>query len=67
MNIGVSDLYFNHEKNEAELPPDHQGVWQGYDRQKLKENASYFCVMLQHAGIEPPSVDDLIADFESRF
>lgn len=66
MNDGISDLWFNHDKSAAENPKGPKGEFAGYDESRLNECAETFRNMLRMAGIAPPSVEDLIADFEAR-
>lgn len=71
INNGISDLYFNHDKSEAENPPVHNrgqpAQFGGYDETLLGLNAGNFVLMLEIAGVQNiPTTDELIADFYSR-
>jgi hypothetical protein len=62
----ISDLFFNTDLRGAELTRDSDGVFQGYDDDKLRDDAQMFLNCLEWLGVAIPSVDDLIADFETR-
>jgi hypothetical protein len=71
INNGLSDLFFNHDKDDAQMYENSKTgiVFAGYDETLLQQNADNFIAMLATAGLSPASIptsDQLIEDFNSR-
>jgi hypothetical protein len=72
INNGLSDLFFNHDKDDAKMYENSKTgvVFAGYDETLLQQNADNFIAMLATAGLSTASIptsDQLIEDFNSRF
>lgn len=65
INGNISDLFFNTDLEDTKKKDAH-GNFNGFDEEKLNEEASSFLASLQWLGVEVPSCEDLIADFYAR-
>lgn len=66
IDTNISDLFFNTDLQDAETRDPSDGRFAGYDVAKLREQAEVFLDCLTRLGIDAPTCDDLIADFNAR-
>lgn len=66
VNEHISDLFFNLDHSGAKITaPD--GEFLGWDKDKMRAQARWFCEAIDYIGImEAPSVDAILADFHAR-
>lgn len=64
VDTDISDLFFNHDLSECKL--FNKGVFEGYDEDKLRQEAELFLASLSRLGVHTPSSDALIRDFYDR-
>lgn len=66
LEANASDLFFNLDHSHTETPKGKNGEFTGYDEEKCKEHATWFCDTLYRAGAPKYDPEDVIADFMRR-
>jgi len=62
----ISDMFFNTDLSHCKIKNSSNGMFMGFDENKLKAEAEVFLGYLKRIRVPVPTVDELIADFYSR-